>query len=153
MNVTGNSTISLNDTLFWQNVSDMYNSSVLANDMASRKMIMTVAAMILMVFICTGNALVMIVILTNKELQTITNSFVFNLAVVDFLTGLVLLQGVVILVNQEAFYSPAGCYIGLLLRLLLPHISALSLLCEYDIFFFCVWCWYEYDVMNVVYQG
>ena len=137
INVTDGPSTSGNDTTLRTSASN----EAPPNDVASGGLPVTLAIMILMVLICADNGLVLVVISINKELQTTTNIFVFNLAVVDFLTGIFLLQRIAYLVNPGVFNSPTGCTIALVLQLLFPHTSVLSLLCEYKTYFSCIIIW------------
>ena len=84
-NVTGfmNTTVNLSD---FNILSDSEDGSV-----KLEAIFITIVFVVVALFICTGNIVVIIAIHRTPELQTNTNAFVSNLAVADFIIGLQIL--------------------------------------------------------------
>ena len=116
-----------------QNVSNVNATDPSKEAAGSRSVLMSVTGAVieavLMVVICLGNVLVIMAFARNRRLRSGNNYFIMQLAIADFLVGLVMPMQIVAWVYPASLATPFVCMIRYSTLFLTLAASIISLLC------------------------
>lgn len=135
-------TMSINLSLSKENVSE--NLTLLEE--GTGRITESIAIIIIAIFICLGNLVIVLTLYKKSYLLTLSNKFVFSLTLSNFLLSVLVLPFVVTSsIRREWIFGVVWCNFSALLYMLISSASMLTLgliaIDRYAICFFMSWIW------------